>query len=347
MTCTICENRCQVAPGALGGCGQYRRDGDAMVECHPDRYLIVCPIRIETMPMLHFHPGGKFLQISTAGCNFDCPGCISTVIVREMNPDSNMLRRLEPDQVVAAAKAQDCLGLAFLMNDPLASLETFLRVARAAKDAGLLVGCASNGYFTEQSLARLLPVLDFINIGVKGLDEQAYRACGGQSPKPVLRNIRLLHEAGVHVEVACMHRQDNGEELRELARRVARVSPTMPLQVMRYIPLEAADPSWEPPIHVSEKLVDELRGVLRHVYLFNSPGSEQLHSRCPECGEILIRRDFYGPMGRVCWRSIARPARTARRRWMCAANRKTAIFARRISRVAILLPGHWRSYRPC
>jgi pyruvate-formate lyase-activating enzyme len=297
MTCTICENRCQVAQGALGGCGQYRREGDAMVECQPDRYLIVCPIRIETMPMLHFHPGGKFLQISTAGCNFDCPGCISTVIVREMNPDSNMLRQLGPDQVVAAALEQDCCGLAFLMNDPLASLETFLRVARAAKAAGLLVGCASNGYFTEESLARLLPVLDFINIGVKGLDEQSYRSCGGRSPEPVLRNIRLLHEAGVHVEVACMHRHDNGEEVRELARRVAQVSPAMPLQVMRYIPLEAADPAWEPSIRVSEALVEELRGVLRHVYLFNSPGSEQLHSRCPDCGEVLIRRDFYGPMG--------------------------------------------------
>jgi cell division FtsZ-interacting protein ZapD len=26
-----------------------------------------------TMPILHFHPAAKFLQISTMGCNFDCP----------------------------------------------------------------------------------------------------------------------------------------------------------------------------------------------------------------------------------------------------------------------------------
>jgi pyruvate formate lyase activating enzyme len=297
MTCDICENRCSVAEGGVGFCGQYRRTNDTMEECYPDRYLITCPILIETMPMLHFHPGGKFLQISTVGCNFDCPGCISTVIVREMNPASTMLRKLDANQVVAAALQQGCRGISFLMNDPLASFDTFLRVARAARDAGLLVGCASNAYFTETSLARLLPLLDFINIGVKGLDEQSYRACGGQSPAPVLRNIRLLHEAGVHVEVACMHRRDNREELGELARRVARVSSAIPLQVMRYIPLESADPSWEPSIRESEALVDDLRGALRHVYLFNSPGSEQLHSSCPECGEVVIRRDFYGPMG--------------------------------------------------
>lgn len=297
MNCDICENRCKVAEGGTGACGQYRRVGDAMLECHPDRYLIVCPILIETMPMLHFHPGGKFLQISTAGCNFDCPGCISTVIVREMNAASRMLQKLDANQVVTAALKQGCRGIAFLMNDPLASLETFLRVARAAREAGLLIGCASNCYFTEHSLARLLPLLDFINIGVKGLDEQAYRACGGQSPVPVLRNIRLLHDAGVHVEVACMHRRDNREELCELARRVAQISDAIPLQVMRYIPLESADPSWEPSIRESEELVEDLRELLRHVYLFNSPGSDQLHSCCPVCNEVVIRRDFYGPMG--------------------------------------------------
>lgn len=297
MQCLNCENRCTVADGDLGGCGQYRRNGDAMEECYPDRYLIACPIVIETMPMLHFHPGGKFLQISTVGCNFDCPGCISTTLVREMDPASSILQELKPEQVADKAIAQKCRGIAFLMNDPLAGLDTFVRVAKAARAAGLLVGCATNGAFTEPSLSRLLPLVDFINIGVKGLTEEAYRACGGRSPDAVLRNVRLLHEAGVHVEVACMHRRDNRDELQELARRVAKISPAIPLQVMRYIPLESADPAWEPTILESEAAVLDLRKTLRHVYLFNSPGTDQLHSLCPECGEVLLRRDFYGPMG--------------------------------------------------
>lgn len=297
MHCTYCENRCPVEDGATGRCGQYRRVGSALEERCPDRYLIVCPIVIETMPMLHFHPGGKFLQISTVGCNFDCPGCISTTLVREMDPASSLLQHLPPDKVVAVALKHGCEGIAFLMNDPLASLETFLRVAAEARQKGLTVGCSTNGYFTEASLARLLPLLDFVNIGVKGLSEAAYRACGGGAPGPVLRNIQLLHRAGVHVEVACMHMQNNCAELVELAQRVAAVSPCIPLQVMRYIPLETADPAWEPAIRESEEVVDGLRGILRHVYLFNAPGTDRLHSRCPECGEVLLERDFYGPMG--------------------------------------------------
>ena len=66
---------------------------------------------------------------------------------------------------------------------------------------------------------------------------------------------------------------------------------------MRYIPLESADPGWEPTIRESEVLVDGLRAVLPHVYLFNSPGTDQLSTHCPECQQVQLRRDFYGPMG--------------------------------------------------
>jgi len=94
--------------------------------CSPDRYIVACPISIETMPILHFHPGARFLQISTTGCNFDCPGCVSTVIVREMAPDSSALLRLTPEEVVQRARDSGCSGIAFLMNDPLAGLPSFI-----------------------------------------------------------------------------------------------------------------------------------------------------------------------------------------------------------------------------
>ena len=29
--------------------------------------------------MLHYHPGGRFLQICTIGCNFRCSGCVSWI----------------------------------------------------------------------------------------------------------------------------------------------------------------------------------------------------------------------------------------------------------------------------
>lgn len=297
MRCPICERGCQLSPGKVGACGRYVCDGNAVVERFPDRYLITSPISVETIPLLHFHPAAPFFQVSTVGCNFQCPGCIATVTAREMRPDSPALRQLAPEKVVSMAMQQGCEGIAFLMNDPLASYQTFLRLARAAKDKGLLVACASNAYFTGEALEPLLELLDGINIGVKGVSEKGIQACGGTDPAVVLRNIRALHAAGVHVEVACMERADNRDDTRQLARTLAEISPTMVLQLMRFVPLESADPAFEPPMAETEAFARELRRTLPFTYVFNTPGTRGLDTVCPSCGETVVKRDFYGPMG--------------------------------------------------
>jgi len=297
MKCYICERSCTIQERNTGACGLYKNQGAEIIELYPNRYLTVCPISIETMPILHFYPRGKFLQISTTGCNFKCNGCISALIVEEMEPKSKALRELSPQQVVDEAVKNDCIGVAFLLNDPLASFLTFLKVAELAKKQGLLVGCSSNGYFTESSLAKISDYLDFINVGVKGLSDRVYQSCGGSTAEPVLRNIKKLHENGVHVEVSCMLKRDNMQEVLDLAGIIAEISLDIPLQLMRFIPLEGADPSLEPSIREAETLYLSLRNYLNYVYLFNSPGTDYLNTFCPRCGEVIYKRDFYGPMG--------------------------------------------------
>ncbi|BCS88983.1 radical SAM protein [Pseudodesulfovibrio sediminis] len=297
-SCHICENACPVAPGSVGLCGRYGNRDGVITELYPNTYIMACPIRIETMPMLHFHPGARFLQVSTVGCNFDCPGCISAVIVREMHPQSKALQEYSPEQIVEKAILSGCRGITFLMNDPLAAFETFLAVATLAKARGLHVGCSSNGYFSKESIQRILPVLDFINIGVKGLSDEAYHVCSGlKGFAPVLRNIKLLHEGGVHIEIACIHRKGHEDELLRLCSIIKDISPVIPLQMMRFIPLEGADPEQEPLIRESETLSKQMRTILDNVYVFNSPGTEELNTVCPHCGDTTIVRDFYGPMG--------------------------------------------------
>lgn len=297
MQCDICAIGCEVFEGDRGICGKYIMQAGRMVEIYADRYLMICPISIETMPMLHFYPGGKFLQISTTGCNLDCPGCVSTVLVKEISHDSTTMCHMSPEQVVAEAIANDCLGIAFLMNDPLASFHTFLRVAQCAREHGLLVGCSSNGYFSKASLEQILPFLNFINIGFKGFDDASYRRCGAPSIRPVLENLQKLHECGIHVEISCMYDKNNKQALLNLAKSLADISSYLPLLIMRYIPLEQASPDLEVSICKSEELQQELQGILKYVYLYNSPGSDGLNSYCPSCGAMLYRRDFYGPMG--------------------------------------------------
>ncbi len=295
--CYICERGCHLQDGQSGACGMYELQGDVIVERFPGHYLVACPISIETMPLLHFYPGGKFLQITSTGCNFSCPGCISTVLVHELDHNSLALQHLSAEQVVDKAHAGGCLGIAYVMNDPLAAFPSFLAIAKQAKSKGLLVGCSTNAYFTEQSLQQLLPFLDFINVGLKGFGAAAYRACGAPGIAPVLRNIKTLYSAGVHVEISAILTRSNAQEIEDLAAFLATIARHIPLQIMRFLPFEAAAPELEPSIAAAEQTVTNLRSVLDYVYLFNSPGTTLLDTSCPECGAVQLHRQFYGPMG--------------------------------------------------
>ncbi|SNX54954.1 radical SAM protein [Thermoanaerobacterium sp. RBIITD] len=297
MKCEICERGCEIPENGTGACGLYENNGQVIVERFPNKYLITCPISIETMPMLHFYIGQKFLQISTVGCNFHCPGCISTVIVKEMNHKSKALKELSPMEIVNEAIKNNCIGIAFLMNDPIASFYTFIKVAEAAKKRKLLVGCSSNTYFTEDALNKIIKYLDFINIGVKGMSDDIYRKCGGSTVNPVIRNMKILHDNGVFIEVSCVYSNENKEQVIELAKKISEISKDIPLQIMRFIPLEEADCSLEPSIKASEELIKQLMQYVNYVYLFNSPGTDFLNTYCPKCGKLIYKRDFYGPMG--------------------------------------------------
>jgi pyruvate formate lyase activating enzyme len=297
LNCNICELRCRIHEGRSGICGRYELKENEIIEKYPDQYLVACPISIETMPILHYRPKGKFFQVSTTGCNFNCPGCISTVLVREMSPDSRALIRLTPREIVLKALETECEGIVFLMNDPISAFPGFLKTAEIAHKQGLKVGCSSNTYFTSESLNRLMPFLDFINIGMKGFSDEAYISCGAPWISPVLRNIKTLYKGGVHIEVSCIFTNRNQQEIMELAGYIADISREIPLQIMRFLPFEAADISFEPSVREAEAFCERVRKVLDYVYLFNTPGSPYLHTICPQCSHSVIARDFYGPMG--------------------------------------------------
>lgn len=296
MECPTCENRCSIPEGGSGVCGMYVNQGGALVEKYPDQYLVMVPSEIESMPMLHFHPGSTFLQVCTVGCNFRCSGCVSWVLTESLSSIERAIRRTRPEDIVAKALKEGCKGIMFCFNEPAVSFPTFKRLAVLARAEGLLVGCATNGYFTEPAFLELLQHIDFINLGIKGCTEATYAQFGAASPEPIFRNLKASCDAGVSTEVAAVYIRGREAELMETARRVAEISPDIPFQVMRFIPLGSAESSGEPSVKQAENICHALRRILRFVYLFNSPGTPHLDTPCPSCGRSLIQRSFNGPM---------------------------------------------------
>lgn len=297
MKCNYCELSCTIPEGSTGVCQCYTNESGTVVERFPGTYLVETPISIETMPLLHFYPQGKFLQVSTIGCNFSCPGCVSEIMTRMVDELGPAMNKRSPDEVVAHAHAENCIGIVFCLNEPAVAYPTFKELAHIAHKQGLLVGCSTNGYFTPDSLVGLLPFIDCVSVGIKGCSDSAYRSCGVPKAAPAFSSIQALVHHNTHVEVTLVHTRGDEQEVLDTAEKIAAISRKIPLHIMRFVAFGTVDLELEPSIHESEQLCDELRKISQFVYLFNSPGSNYLDSRCPVCGCSIASREMFGPMG--------------------------------------------------
>jgi hypothetical protein len=149
---------------------------------------------------------------------------------------------------------------------------------------------------TTEALQSLIPYLDFANIGLKGSTDERYRECGAASAGPVYRNVKTLHDAGVAVEVSTMYLNGREQEVIGAAKRIRAISPSIPFQVMRFVATREELEPMSPTREQGEQLCTELRRCLDHIYLFNTPATTELDSRCPTCGKTIIHRVFFGPM---------------------------------------------------
>lgn len=286
-----------------------------------DKYLALWPSTIETVPFLHHTPGGRFLLLSTLGCNLSCPGCVSHMLVDDPDLIAGALFKADPDKILKQVKEHCCLGVVFCLNEPSISFTTLITAAKTLKKEGLLVGCASNGCMESSILRQLLPYLDMINIGMKGLSDDVYRTCGSPcGVEQVLNNIKNIHDAGVHLEVSVVYEAGREHEITDLARHLSHLSIEIPLHIMRFIPFNRADDDCEPAPEDAEKLVAQCKTLLNWVYLFNTPGTNNLSTYCPDCGNLLIDRTFYGPMGARLTNSIYQQVCTCGRKVPISGN---------------------------
>lgn len=296
MKCMICEHKCDIPVHGTGRCKMITADAHGIRERFADRYLAAVDTAIESMPMMHYHPQGTFLQVCTVGCNFDCPGCVSQILTDHLSAIQGQFQQMSPEQVLNRAEQTNALGVMFCFNEPTVSFFTFMRLARMAKQKGLKVGCATNGYMTEWAVFKLAPFLDFVNIGIKGSAPDVCEACGIKDARPIFRNIELLHQKGIHVEISVVYRKGREDEVEKTAWFIASLSRQIPLQVMRFLPFGNGDPDDEPTVMSAESLCRRLQQDLDHVYLFNTPGTALLDSVCPRCGQTIMARGFFGPM---------------------------------------------------
>jgi pyruvate formate lyase activating enzyme len=296
IKCNLCHQQCRIRPGKRGICGVRENQNEKLMTLVYGSLVAANVDPIEKKPFYHFLPGSLAYSIATVGCNFRCLHC--------QNADISQLPRetgqipgefVSPKSVVAEACALGCQSIAYTYSEPTVFFEYAFDVATLAHEAGLKNVFVSNGYMSKEAAEKIIPLLDAINIDLKG-DDQFYRKVCGAKLEPVEQNIERFCKSGVHVEVTTLlipRLNDSEAVLANLAAFLAGVSVEIPWHIsafypmykMRDVPRTRAD-------SIHRGIASGREAGLMHVYAGNLSG-ESDNTICPECKESLIERSGY------------------------------------------------------
>ena len=299
LRCFSCGHRCVIPDGLPGICKvRFNRGGTLYVPTGYVGALQVDPV--EKKPFFHALPGSLALSFGMLGCDFHCGYCQNWVTSQAIrDPEAvAMPERLGPRDLLDLARRRGAPILASTYNEPLITAEWAVEVFRAATEAGLVCAFISNGNGTPEVLEYIRPYVKLYKVDLKSFRQGNYRALGGRL-EVVLDTIRLLKEKEFWVEVVTLlvpGFNDSDEELTDIARFLASVSPDIPWHVTAFHKdYKMTDPEDTPVATLLRAAAIGEREGLHFVYAGNLPGhvGEFESTFCPGCRALLIERYGY------------------------------------------------------
>lgn len=268
VICELCFHHCALDEGQTGLCRARANRGGRVVPLSYGKITSLALDPIEKKPLRRFFPGSLVLSVGSFGCNLRCPFCQNAAIAAAGAEASS--RDCSPQELAETAvrlRGRGNIGVAYTYNEPLVGYEYVRDCASLVREAGLRNVLVTNGTIEEAPWRALLPLLDAVNIDLKGFTAGWYRRLGGDL-ETVKRSIALA-AASCHVEVTTLivpGENDGGDELRALAAWLASVSPEIPLHLSRFFPRHRMTDRGPTPVGTVYRLVGIAREYLRYVY---------------------------------------------------------------------------------
>lgn len=271
MTCTLCPHHCALSEGQAGLCRARKNERGKIVCANYGRVTSLALDPIEKKPFARFYPGSYILSVGSYGCNLHCPFCQNYEI--SMADASAQAVELTPEALVEKAlelRERGNIGLAFTYNEPLVGYEFVRDCAALAKKEELKTALVTNGMIEPEPLAELLPLIDAMNIDLKGFTENFYKYIGGDLK--TVKNTIAAAAKRCHVEVTTLiipGLNDSADEMEAETRWLAAVDPKIPLHISRFFPRyrEAERPAT--PVETIYALRDIASKQLKYVYTGN------------------------------------------------------------------------------
>jgi len=275
VRCGLCPHRCHIAKNTAGVCGVRENREGALTIPYYGRVSSVALDPIEKKPLHMFHPGAYILSVGGFGCNLRCKFCQNYEISLEYAKDSSNERQdgyagrcLSPEDIIEFAvrtKPQGNIGVAYTYNEPLIGYEFVCDSAKLARAAGLCNVLVTNGYISKEPLEQLLPLVDAMNIDLKGFSDGFYKKVGG-ALAAVMETIALSHKS-CHVEVTTLVIPgENEDDIEGIAKWLASIDPDIPLHLSRFFPRYKYSDKTPTPRDTIIRLRDTAKKYLRNVF---------------------------------------------------------------------------------
>jgi len=251
---------------------------------------------IEKKPLYHFLPGTETYSIATIGCNFKCSFCQNWIISQasRMSEESSG-RDFLTEEIVKEALKSGCRSISYTYTEPTIFFEYAYDTAKIAREKGLSNIFVTNGYMTAEAIELIAPYLDAVNVDLKFFTEDAYKKMCGGHLAPVLEAIKAIKKAGIWVEVTTLvipGENDSDEELNDIASFLIEAGSEIPWHISRFHPNHEYTGSGPTPMKTIERAVRIGKEAgLKYVYPGNV--SARIRTRCPVCGELIIKRFGY------------------------------------------------------
>jgi pyruvate formate lyase activating enzyme len=231
------------------------------------------------------------------GCDYHCGYCQNWITSQALRDPRAVAppEEITPREMVAQARRLGARIVTSTYNEPLITSEWAVAVFREARAAGLVCSYVSNGNGTPEVLDYIRPWVSLYKVDLKSFRDRHYRELGGTLER-VLWTIRALHEQGFWLEIVTLvipGFNDSEEELTEMARFLAGISPDIPWHVTAfhrdYKMTGPDDTDVAALIRAAE--IGTAAG-LHFVYAGNIPGrvGRWESTWCPGCGALLIER---------------------------------------------------------
>ncbi|HLG00636.1 MAG TPA: AmmeMemoRadiSam system radical SAM enzyme [Acidimicrobiia bacterium] len=298
IQCDVCPRECKLREGQRGLCFVRMREQDQVVLRSYGRSSGFCVDPIEKKPLNHFLPGSTVLSFGTAGCNLACRFCQNWDISKSKEIDT-LADEASPTTLAAAARELECRSVAFTYNDPTIFMEYAMDVADACREVGVKSVAVTAGYICDEPRREFYSHMDAANVDLKGFTQDFYRhVCGGDL-QPVLDTLMYLRqETDVWFEITTLlipGKNDSDAEIHAECEWIAEhLGVDVPLHFTAFHPdFKMTDIQRTPASTLTRARIIARSKGLRYVYTGNVHDTEGGSTSCPECGTLVIERDWY------------------------------------------------------